>query len=349
MIDFGEHIIHHKATVRQTLEMLNKLSGDNITLFVEDDERKIIGAVTDGDVRRGLLRGVELKDEVHNLMNPNFWAVTSNNYDLETIKKVKSNKIKLLPVLDAEKKILRLIDFQQQLSFLPVDAVIMAGGEGIRLRPLTEKTPKPLLKVGDKPILEHNLDRLRKYGVCNIHITLNYLGDRIIECFGNGKSKGLNIQYVKESQKMGTLGAISLIEDFEHDVILVMNSDILTNIDFEDFYGEFMAKGADLAVASIPYEVKVPYAVLELNGQKIVSFAEKPTYTYYSNGGIYLLKKEVLQFIPNNRRYDATELMEKMIQEGLHIFSYPIRSYWLDIGKPQDYEKAQEDIHHIEL
>jgi NDP-sugar pyrophosphorylase family protein len=223
----------------------------------------------------------------------------------------------------------------------------MAGGRGERLRPLTDSIPKPLLRVGEKPIIEHNLDRLALFGIDDFWISVKYLGEQISEYFGDGSEKNVNIRYVWENEPLGTIGAVSTIVDFEHDYVLVTNSDILTNIDYEHFFLDFVKSGADFAVATIPYEVSVPYAVLETTEGKVRSLKEKPTYTYYSNGGIYLMKREVLSHLPPNTHYNMTDLMEKLLANDFTIVSYPLVGYWLDVGKHDDFEKAQRDINRI--
>jgi NDP-sugar pyrophosphorylase family protein len=230
-----------------------------------------------------------------------------------------------------------------------MDALIMAGGEGRRLRPLTEKTPKPLLKVGDKPIIEYNIERLRLYGIQNIYISVKYLGKQLVDYFGDGSSYGVNIKYIWEEESLGTIGAVSLISGLSHDLLLIMNSDLLTNIDFEDFYLTHLEKESDMTVAAVPYHVKVPYAVLETQDHRVLSFIEKPTYTYYSNGGIYLIEKDLASWVPPNSHYNATDLMQEVIHRNRRLTNYPLLGYWLDIGRHEDFEKAQSDIKHINL
>jgi NDP-sugar pyrophosphorylase family protein len=226
----------------------------------------------------------------------------------------------------------------------------MAGGTGKRLRPLTENTPKPLLKVGGKPIIEYNIDNLKKVGIKNIKLSVNYLGEQLIDYFGDGISRNLNIQYVREDKPLGTIGSILLVNDFEHDDIIVMNSDLLTNIDFKDFYKFFKSTDADMAVAATSYHVDVPYAVLEADEKnRVISLKEKPKYTYYSNAGIYILKKALLKMIPKDQFYDITDLMERILEMNLKLVTYPINGYWLDIGKHEDFKKAQDDVNHIKF
>jgi NDP-sugar pyrophosphorylase family protein len=237
-----------------------------------------------------------------------------------------------------------VINFGDLKSYLPIDVVIMAGGKGTRMRPLTIDTPKPMLMVGKKPILEHKIQRLSLYGLDDIWITLNYLGNQIQDYFGNGQDKNLKINYVWEDEPLGTIGSVGSINNFTHEYILVTNSDILTNLDYEDFFLRFLENNADLAVVTIPYKVDIPYAVLETSNGHIVNLKEKPTYTYYSNGGIYLMKRDVTKIIPPMAYYNTTDLIEELIKDGKKVLSYPFSGYWLDIGRKDDYAKAQIDI-----
>ena len=276
--------------------------------------------------------------------------IVKDEFDQEKLDDFKKNFFKVIPVVNKEKRVVDILNFRYRSTILPVDAVLMAGGKGMRLRPLTENTPKPLLKVGDKPIIEYNIDRLAKVGVENIYISINYLGEQLEEYFGDGTSKNLNIGYVREGKPLGTVGSVLLVDKFEHDEIIVMNSDLLTNIDFEDFYRTFKTAGADMAVAATTYHVDVPYAVLEADDQqKVKSLKEKPRYTYFSNAGIYLLKRKLLDMIPKGEFYDITELMEKVLAMDHKLITYPINGYWLDIGKHEDFRKAQEDVKHIKF
>jgi NDP-sugar pyrophosphorylase family protein len=213
---------------------------------------------------------------------------------------------------------------------------------------LTNDVPKPLLKVGDKTIIEHNIDRLVEFGIDDFWISVNYLGEKIEDYFSPRKHKNISINYVWENKPLGTIGAVSKIDDLKHKHILVTNSDILTNLDYEQFYLDFLKSNADLSIVSIPYNVNIPYAVLErdIKGQ-VKSFKEKPTYTYYSNGGIYLIKKSVLELIPKDSFFNATDLIEKLISLNKKVITYSFQGYWLDIGKHDDYKKAKEDINNI--
>jgi dTDP-glucose pyrophosphorylase len=348
MRPFKDHLILGGSTVKQALAMLNELAQDAI-LFVVDNNNKLIGSLTDGDVRRGLLNDFTVDSKIDEIIQPNPCFVRKGENNIQKIITYREENYRILPVLDDSGQIVNVINFRNLKSYLPIDAVVMAGGRGKRLQPLTDTTPKPLLKVGSKPIMEHNLDRLAKYGIDDFWVSVKYLGDQIENYFGNGKQKNVKIEYVWETEPLGTIGAVSKITNFEHDYVLVTNSDLLTNIDYENFFLDFVTQEADFAVLTIPYQVTIPYAVLETKDGTIKSFKEKPTYTYYSNGGIYLMKKEVLKYIPKNTFYNSTDLMENLIQNNYKVISYPFLGYWLDVGKHEDFEKAQADINSLKL
>lgn len=348
MRHYKEHLILTGTSIKEALKVLDKLAKDAIS-FVVDAEDKLIGSLTDGDVRRGLINGAELNQPVDDIIQSNPRYLKKGEQDIKKVIEYRQGNFKVVPILDKDDRIVNVINFGELKSYLPIDVVVMAGGKGTRLRPLTEDTPKPLLKVGGKPILEHNIHRLSLFGMDDFWITVNYLGEQIEEHFGNGNNQNLNINYVWEDEPLGTIGAVSRIDDLIHNYVLVTNSDILTNLDYEDFFIRFKEENADFAVVTIPYKVDIPYAVLETSNGHVVSFKEKPTYTYYSNGGIYLMKREVIDRIPNNSFFDATDLMKSLIDDGNKVLSYPLMGYWMDIGKHEDFEKAQEDIKAIKF
>lgn len=344
------YTISPSLTIKEAMEKINLFSAGS-TLFVIDLDNVLLGTLTDGDIRRGILNGVSISTNVEFIMQKNFKYLTEGNYYNSKIEEFKTYKIKTVPLLDKEKKLLKIYDLTVLNSILPIDVIIMAGGKGERLKPLTDFLPKPLLNIGDKPIIEYNVDRLIQNGIDSFHISINYLGNMIIDYFGDGHNKKVSIKYIHEDKPMGTIGAASKIKnEIKHDHVLLMNSDLLTNIDYADLYKKFIDSGADLLVATIPYHVDVPYAVMEINkNDEVLSFKEKPRYTYYSNAGIYIFKKELMSIIPDGEKYDATHFMEKIIANGKKIVSYPIYNYWLDIGRMDDYYKAQEDIKHLKF
>lgn len=349
MDSFKEHLILKSQSVRDALIHLDKLASDAI-LFVVDEENRLLGSLTDGDLRRGFIRGLGFEDSITDFIQPDPKFIYEKDFNQEKLKSFKENLIKIIPILNIDKQIVDVLNFRFRTTLLPLDAVLMAGGEGKRLRPLTENTPKPLLKVGEKPIIEYNIDRLANVGIENMYLSINYLGEQLEAYFGDGSSKNIKIDYLREQKPLGTIGSVLLVEEFQHDDILVMNSDLLTNIDFADFYKTFKDSNADMAVAATSYHVDVPYAVLETDdNQNVKTLKEKPRYTYFSNAGIYIIKKKLLSMIPEGEFYDITDLMEKVIEMDQKLVTYPINGYWLDIGKHEDFKKAQEDIKHIKL
>ena len=345
---YKDHLILSGTEIKQALLQLNDLAHDAI-LFVVDEDDKLIGSLTDGDIRRGFISGITIDCSIDEIIQSNPRYIVKGENNLNKIIEYREQNYRILPVVDENKKVLNVINFRIIKSYLPLDAVIMAGGRGQRLKPLTDSVPKPLLKVGNKTIMEHNLHRLTLFGIDDFWVTIKYLGEQIVDYFGDGKEKNIKIEYVWEEEALGTIGAVSKIKNFEHDYILVTNSDLLTNLDYEHFFKEFLKQEADLAVLTIPYNVSIPYAVLETENGQVKSFQEKPTYTYYSNGGIYLIKKEMLKFIPLDTFFNATDLMEKIIENNLKVISYPLSGYWLDVGKHEDFAKAQLDIQNIKF
>lgn len=333
------------ASILDALKALN--ASHALTLFVTDEVGRVIGTVTDGDIRRSLIGGATLETLVGDVCIRQFEAIRGGNFSPDDLSRIRRKNIHVVPVLDAENRIERLIDLREVKTILPVDAVIMAGGRGERLRPLTDTTPKPLLPLGNKVIMEYNVDNIASMGIDNVTVCIRYLGEQIQAYFGDGSAKGLRMRYVTEDKPLGTLGAITRIEHFEHDVVLVMNSDLFTDINLEEFYLHFLQSGADMSVAATPYNISVPYAVMKTDKDRVTSFEEKPTYTYYSNAGIYMIRRSLLETMTRDERCDTTDLMDRLLAGGGKLTYFPIVGYWLDIGTPEEYRKAKDIIKYI--
>lgn len=343
----SKHFLSKHKTLLEALNQINSLAPDPLVLFVVDGENRMLGTLTDGDSRRALIAGASVDDKVEKVMHTNFnYMKLDAINDVKEIKRQRDLKMKLVPVLDKDMHIVDIINLGKYETRLPIDAVLMAGGKGERLRPLTEKTPKPLLPVGGKAIIDHNIDRLIANGIKHINVTVNYLGEQLEEHFKepNGDIKVLT---VKEPKYLGTIGSIRFVKEFYNDTILVMNSDLFTNINYEDFYLHFKEHNAEMSVAAIPYNVSIPYGILDLDGRDIKGLLEKPKYTYYANAGIYLIKRNALDEIPEDIFFNATDLVEKLIAEGKKIIRYPLNGTWIDIGNPQEYQKAQDLVKHL--
>lgn len=348
MINHRKHLILLGTSIKNALIQLDKLAEDAI-LFVVDESDQLRGSLTDGDIRRGLIKGVTIDKPIDLIIQVNPRYLKKKEYSIEEVIEFREKLFQIIPIVDDFNRIVNVINFRKVRSYLPIDAVLMAGGRGLRLKPLTDTKPKPLLKIGDKPIIEHNLDRLTLFGIDDFWISINYLGEQIENYFGDGSDRDIKINYVSEDRPLGTIGSVSKINNFQHDNILITNSDLLTNLDYEEFFLEFIKQNADLGVVTIPYNVNIPYAILEINLGMVMKLKEKPTYTYYANGGIYLVKRSVLDLIPKDQHFNATDLMEKLIENNGKVFSYPLMNYWLDIGTPEDFEKAKVDIFSIKF
>ncbi|HUX83943.1 MAG TPA: nucleotidyltransferase family protein [Chitinophagaceae bacterium] len=349
MNDWKKFTIDGNATVKQALSQLDALGKVGAVLFAVDGSGLLLGSVTDGDIRRGFLGGASLTDPLGKVLHSPCRSLGRDQQTGPEMEKLRRAQIRFVPLVAPGGRILDILDLQARAT-LPVEVILMAGGKGERLRPLTEEIPKPLLPIGEKPILEHNLDRLARYGFGEVHVSLHYKGQQIRDYFGDGSSRNLQIRYVEETEPLGTVGAVSLLGKLKQEHLLIMNADVLTDIDFADFYAAFLAADADMCVASTLYHVDVPYAVLEAGADnRVTALAEKPTYTYYSNAGIYLVKRSFLDLVPPQVHFDITDLMEKGLSCSKVIIHYPILGYWLDIGRLQDYQKAQQDIKHLKL
>jgi dTDP-glucose pyrophosphorylase len=341
-------LINKNSTILEALDRLNSIKDvSRLILFVEDDQHKVIGTITDGDIRRSLVKNKNINEVIDLVCNKNFTYI-EEGYSFINLSEYRKKNLKILPILTKEKKFVKLLDLDKIESVLPLECMIMAGGRGKRLSPLTDSVPKPMLLLGGKPIIEHNIDRLISYGIQKIYISVKYLGEQIEEYFGDGSSKGISIEYIWEDKPLGTAGALSLVEKYDSSHVLLMNSDLFTNVNFEDLFLTLIESDAEMAVASTEYKVDIPYAVFETNGDYVKNFREKPSYIYQSNAGIYILKRELIKEIPKNKFFDITDLMERIVNEKRKLIFNPILGYWIDIGKPVDYDYAQNFIKHLQ-
>ena len=341
-----KYIISHTATIKDALVALNEITSDAQSLLVIDDSQRLVGTLTDGDIRRGLISGAGLSDMVTTIMHINFKYILESEFDVAHLKAFRDKHVLFIPILDADFHIVEVVNLKKHKSHLPIDAVLMAGGKGERLRPLTDKTPKPLLKVGDKCIIDHNVDRLISYGINRVNVTVNYLAEQLEEHYSEPRN-GVQVRTFREPKFLGTIGSIKFVDTFNNDTVLVMNSDLFTNIDYEDFFLHFKANNAEMSVAAVPYNVSIPYGILDLEGRNIKGLLEKPKYNYYANAGIYLIKKSALAEIPEDEFFNATDLIEKLIAQGKSVIRYPLNGTWIDIGNPQEYAKANDLVKHM--
>ena len=341
-------LIHKDKNLVEGLKQLNQLKGmSRLILFVVEDNEKVVGSVTDGDIRRSIIAEQNLLKTLGEIANPDFKRLYQKD-TYQSFEKYRKSDIKILPILNQEGKMVDLIDLEYTKAQLPLEAVIMAGGRGKRLSPLTDTVPKPMLRLGDKPIIEHNIDRLISFGIKKIYISVKYLGQQIVDYLGDGSQKGIAIEYVWEDEPLGTAGALALINNLSTEHILLMNSDLFTNVNFDSLYLKLINESADMAVASTEYKVDIPYAVFETQEGRVTNFKEKPSFIYHSNAGIYILKRSLIAKIEKGKYCDITDVMEQLVTEGGKLVYDPIIGYWIDIGKTVDYEHAQEFIKHLQ-
>ena len=341
------HTVNKDITLLEALSCINEIAPEPLVLFVLDDENRMVGTLTDGDSRRALIAGASVNDKVEKIMHKNFNFMKVEDLDnVKEIKRQRDLKMRLVPILDKNHHIVEIINLEQYITRLPIDAVLMAGGKGERLRPLTETTPKPLLKVGDKCIIDYNIDRLISYGVNHISVTVNYLKEQLEDHFAVPRGDVI-IRTVREPKFLGTIGSIRFVPEFFNETVLVMNSDLFTNINYEDFYLHFKEHNADMSVAAVPYNVDIPLGILNLQGRNITGLTEKPHFGYYANAGIYLIKKSALELIPEDKMFHSTDLVEALIASGRNVIRFPLNGTWIDIGNPQDYRRANDMVKHM--
>jgi len=337
-------------SIRDAMAVIDR--GAKGIALVVDEDRRLIGTVTDGDVRRLILAGGSLDAPVSELLArkagsryPQPITARADSPPAEWLRRMQEARIRQLPLLDADGRVTALVTLDELLPepALPVQAVIMAGGYGKRLRPITEELPKPMLPLGDRPLLELIIEQLRQAGVHRANITTHYLSEKITSYFGDGHDFGIELNYVTEDRPLGTAGALGLMEQPD-EPLLVVNGDILTRVDFRAMLTFHREHGADLTVGVRQYELQVPYGVIECDGPRVRRLREKPSLGFLVNAGIYLLEPSVYRYIPSGQRLDMTDLIERLLAEGRTVVSFPIVEYWVDIGQLEDYEKAQEDI-----
>jgi dTDP-glucose pyrophosphorylase len=342
MITKDTFLLHSGASIREALQKLNA-TGKHLTLFVVDADQRLVGSVTDGDIRRGLLGGSGLDAPIATVMFKTPRSLQQGTEGLDFLEDLRRRGIKLLPITDAQGRVLAVQDLGRIKSILPIDALIMAGGRGERLRPYTDELPKPLIPVGGRPIIEHALGLLSRFGIENVAISVNYLKGKIMDHLGDGHDVGMNITYVHESMPLGTAGALSLLGASHHDTLMMMNSDLLTDVALDQMYKRFRETDAALAVATTDHHVSLPYAVMDLDGDRVLSFREKPSLAYPCNAGIYMMKRSAIDIVPKNSPYNATDLIQDLLDKGEKLVAFPITGYWLDIGKHEDLQRARRD------
>ncbi|MDF1589761.1 MAG: nucleotidyltransferase family protein [Gammaproteobacteria bacterium] len=343
MNQFKNVLVHSQLTLKEAMLKLDQTALQ--VLLVVDSDSKLLGTITDGDIRRGLLKGLGLDEVIESIVftTPTIGYINETNQEI--IKKAVAKKLHQIPIVDAERRVVGLKEIDELLKpdIKPNKVVLMVGGLGTRLHPLTQDTPKPMLKVGDKPILQTIVERFASYGFVNIVMCVNFKAETIQSYFGDGKEFGANIEYVLEQERMGTAGALSLLTTKPSEPFFVMNGDLLTNVNFESLLDYHQTHQAVATMCVREYDFQVPYGVVNIDGHKVTSIIEKPVHNFFVSAGIYMLSPQTLDLIPNGEYYDMPTLFETLIEQNQNTVSFPIHEYWLDIGRMNEYEQANRE------
>ena len=340
MDNWKNALVHEFTPIREVIQSI-ETSGLQIALVVNDRD-VLLGIITDGDIRRGLLKGISLDESAHKIMNKNPTVSRGFAGRDELLALMRYKKIRHIPVVDEEGRIVEL-EASDELKYkedLANWVVLMAGGIGSRLQPLTNDCPKPLLKVGGKPILETILEGLKSYGFKRFYLSVNYKADLIERYFGNGEKWDVDIRYLREDKRLGTAGALSLLPELPEHPILVMNGDLLTKMNFKQLLDFHVEHGSAATMCVRDYEFQVPYGVAMVEKHKLLGISEKPIHHFFVNAGIYMINPESIRIIPKNTYFDMPSLFELLIQNKDETSVFPIREYWLDIGQMKEYERA---------
>ena len=339
--------ISQNATIKEALKIIG--DGAMQIAIIVDEKDKLLGTLTDGDIRRGLLKGLDLNSSIESLISRNPICAKHTDTKKSILELGLSKKLHQIPIVDDTGKIL---DIQAINDLIKVTnktnkVFLMVGGLGKRLGKLTKNTPKPMLKVGNKSILQTIVESFAEYGYTNIVMCLNYKSEVIKEYFGDGSDFGVSIEYILESKRMGTAGALSLLKEKPTEPFFVMNGDLLTNVNLENIHQFFISNNAYALMCVRQYESQIPYGVIDIDNTHIRSVEEKPIQKFFVNAGIYMLEPEALEHVPKNEFFNMTSLFEKLINKDKNIISFPIDGYWLDIGRSDEYKKANEEYNEV--
>ena len=342
MYKIDEIKINQNASIKEALKVIDK--GAIKVAVVLSDDGLLLGMLSDGDIRRALLKGMSLGDSIAGIINKHPVVANINDTKERILELANEKKLHQIPIISNGK----LIGIQDIREFLapknkPNKVILMVGGLGTRLRPLTNDVPKPMLDVGNKPILHTIVENFAKYGYTDIIMCVNYKSEIIKEYFGNGDKFGVKIEYVLESQRMGTAGALSLLQKRPKDDFFVMNGDLLTNVNFEYLHEYHKDSNALASICIRKYEMQVPYGVVNVRANKVTSIEEKPTQSFFVSAGIYMFSPIVLDFIPKGVFYDMPTLFSELLKHDFPIHPFPIREYWLDIGRMDEYRRANDE------
>lgn len=347
MKDWERTLITPETILRDALDVIDK-AGVQIGLVVDAD-RHLLGTLSDGDMRRALLRGVSLNDRVHSVMHRNP-TVATHDKDLQSVvAHIQRLGLHHMPRVDRNNRVVGLTLLDEVMQVQPRDnwVIIMAGGLGTRLAELTRDTPKPMLKVGSRPLLETIIRSYTEQGFRRFYLAVNYKAEQIEAHFGDGSALGVDIRYLREEQRMGTAGALSLLPERPESPFIVTNADLLTNEDYAQMMDRHLESGAHATMAVRQYEMQVPFGVVRLKNGSIERIEEKPVQRFIVSAGIYALSPQALDLVPRDQFFDMPTLFDTMLQASMVTRVHQIDGYWLDIGRLPDFERANSDFHNL--
>ena len=345
MYNWKNILINKDSIITDAIDVLDK-EALRIVLVVDENDR-LVGTVTDGDIRRGLIKHIALSSAVTNIMFKNPTVALAEESKKNVLSKMKKLDLLQIPIVDSDRKIVGLETIQHLLEKKIYDnpVFLMAGGFGKRLQPLTDSTPKPLLKVGNKPILENILDQFIAVGFHNFYIFVHYKAEMVQEYFGNGSDWNVTIKYIHEDRPLGTAGGLGLLpKDFPAYPMLMMNGDLLTKIDFEQLLNFHIKEKSDITMCVREYDFQVPYGVIKADKHRITSIEEKPIHRFFVNAGVYVLSPSILSEVDGVNYLDMPQLLEKKIESSGCVNMFPVHEYWLDIGQIEQFDQAQQDV-----
>jgi dTDP-glucose pyrophosphorylase len=347
--DIENFNVSEHQSIREVIAVIDK-NRCGIALVV-NSEGRLLDTVTDGDIRRALLANLDLDLPIERIAprrsdspypKPITAGIEADRNEL--LKIMQDTGLNRIPLLDQKEKVVGLVTLEDLLpsESMHIEAVIMAGGLGKRLRPLTEEVPKPMLPIGGRPLMERMIDQLRECGIRRVNVTTHYKRETIESHFGDGSDFGVDLNYVTEERPLGTAGSLSKMES--SGPLLVVNGDILTQVDFSVMAAHHRKSGADLTLGVRQYDLRIPYGVVHCEGERVTALEEKPELKVFVNAGIYLLEPSARRFIPEDEPLDMTDLIDRLIANGRKVSSFLVHEYWLDIGDLQSYEQAQVDV-----
>jgi dTDP-glucose pyrophosphorylase len=346
-----ELLIQENISLKQAIKILNELGSK--TLVIKSNRNLLLGTLSDGDIRKAIANGISLTESIDSIYNKNPKFLIENEYSYDDlIETFIKNKFDLMPVVNKKKYIKNIISIEDlfsedkdlSITTQETEVIIMAGGYGKRLLPITKNIPKPMVKIGDRSMIQIVIENFKKFGFLNFTISVNFLSEKIISHLKDGRKLGINIEYITEKEPLGTAGSLSLKKNLKHNKsYIVTNSDVLIDLDFRDLIKHHEESNADITICTKFHEINIPYGVVNTNGT-VTSIEEKPDKTYWINSGLYILKSSIIKEINTNTYLDMTDLITQQIKKGAKVISFPILGYWKDIGHKDQLEEARKHM-----